>query len=116
VGTERVHQRCADGKPAKSLNSSFALLKVEGTGTKIPMQKLPAPDMEIQSLLSQGRGRQNMGPERGIERAPEVVGTQAVLNAMGFACHLGVSKGHSGMTAQMKAIRSRLVDLMTTVT
>lgn len=50
--SEAVGQSGAHGKPAETLDAAFPLFQIEGTGTKIPMQELPAPNMEIQSFLT----------------------------------------------------------------
>ncbi len=43
----------ADGKPAETLNPSFALFKIERARAQIPVQELTAPDVKVQTFLSE---------------------------------------------------------------
>jgi hypothetical protein len=55
----------------EALNTAFTLLQVNRAGTKIPVAEPVAPAMKVETFLSDGGRRQNVGPERGIERAAD---------------------------------------------
>src|ERR1700733_5340554 len=86
-------------KAPESLNSPFALFKVERAWTQIPMQELTAPDVKVQAFLPERSRREHMRPERRVEGTPHIVRAQPIL-AAGYIFDFCVRERHGGVTAQ----------------
>jgi hypothetical protein len=82
------------------------------------MQKLSAPDVKIQSFLSERSRREHMRPKRRVERASQIVRAEAILTAGCGIFDFGIRKWHRRMAAQQEAVvaRARFVNTMPTLT
>jgi hypothetical protein len=68
------------------------------------MQQLTAPNMEIQALLPQRCGCEDVRPERCVECSAKLICTDPLLSPMNPILDFGVRERNSGMTSQGKAI------------
>ena len=79
VGRELAGQYPPDCKAGVAVNPSLALLQVHGITRQVPVRDCATPGVEIQPLLSDGGGGEDMGPERAVECDADFLGTDGRL-------------------------------------
>src|SRR5438093_4338048 len=57
-------------QPIATVDSSFALFKIDRIGWQVPMHDVPAKQVKVEPLLSNGGCRQHKWPEGRVERFP----------------------------------------------
>ena len=96
-----------------SVDAPLALLQVDGIGGQIPVDDRVAPEMEVQSLLSNRSGREDERPEWGIERSGDGfdAGLAAVVERLVAECD-GEAGAHPVLVEiDMKAVLSSVRDV-----
>ena len=104
VGGELAGQYPSDCKTGVAVDPSLALLQVHGITRQVPVRDLGTPCVEIQSLLSDGRGGEHMGPERAVECAADCLGMDGRLLSLVRARPVAANRlieGERGMGAKM---------------
>ena len=86
----------AYGVALVAVNAAFALFKVDGVRWQVPVHHRVAVGMEIQPLLADRRGREDEGPEGGVERLAYLSLARPRLSVVGLLC----TKAHGEVVTQ----------------
>jgi hypothetical protein len=71
------------------------------------MQELSAPDVKIQSFLSQRCRREHMWPKRRIKRAAQIISAKAIFTASCAIFDFGIREWHRRMATQRISLVAR---------
>ena len=72
--TQHLRKPAPDGQARIALDATFSLLEIEWIGREIPMNRIRAPGVKIETLLTNGRCCQDMWPEWRIETPADFIG------------------------------------------
>ena len=82
IGNQHFTQHPSDRETSVAVDSTLALLQIHWIARQVPVHDCRTPCVEIQTLLPDGCGRKDMGPEWAVECDAHILGTYGGILAL----------------------------------